>query len=359
MPRSAATLATFVKTPAGRWKAVVRIQGFPTTSKTFRLKRDAESWANRTEDEIRRDVYVDRAPSVRLSFKDAMEQYLKEVTPTKAPSTQPRERSRARILLAHFDGYSLAAIKPQTVSDYVDERFEVVGSPDTVRLELALLSNLFTKAIKKWNTGLQINPVSLVEKPGKAERNRRLNGWREARKLFEACAEHSNPMLLWIVKLALYTAMRKSEIRNLRVSQIDLPRARITLQAADTKNSRTRVVPLTERAERVLRDALANPLRPHECDLVFFGDLGKNGKRSGYVFDKVWREVLLRAGIRDLRFHDLRHEATSVLIESGKFDSDIEVMKMTGHSSTQMLKRYAHLRDRYLVDKVRRYPVHA
>ena len=45
-------MATIVKTPSGTWKALIRKTGFPTTIKTFRLKRDAEDWARRTEDEI-------------------------------------------------------------------------------------------------------------------------------------------------------------------------------------------------------------------------------------------------------------------------------------------------------------------
>ena len=45
-------MATIVKTPSGTWKAVIRKTGFPTTVKTFRLKRDAEDWARTTEDEM-------------------------------------------------------------------------------------------------------------------------------------------------------------------------------------------------------------------------------------------------------------------------------------------------------------------
>lgn len=43
-------MATLVKTPSGTWKAVVRKTGFPTATKNFRTKRDAENWARRTED---------------------------------------------------------------------------------------------------------------------------------------------------------------------------------------------------------------------------------------------------------------------------------------------------------------------
>lgn len=54
-------MAIIVKTPAGTWKAVVRKTGWPTNAKTFRTKRDAEDWARRTEDEMVRGVYIQRA----------------------------------------------------------------------------------------------------------------------------------------------------------------------------------------------------------------------------------------------------------------------------------------------------------
>jgi hypothetical protein len=59
------TMPTLVKTPSGSWKAVIRKNGFPTTIKTFRLKRDAEDWARRTEDEMVRGLFIQRTPAER------------------------------------------------------------------------------------------------------------------------------------------------------------------------------------------------------------------------------------------------------------------------------------------------------
>lgn len=65
----------------------------------------------------------------------------------------------------------------------------------------------------------------------------------------------------------------------------------------------------------------------------------------------VWRRVCSRAGIEDLRFHDLRHEATSRLFEKGVFEG-VEVAAITGHKTLQMLKRYTHLRAEDLARKL-------
>jgi hypothetical protein len=62
-------MATFTKTPAGTWKAMIRMKGWPTTSKTFRTKRDAEDWSRRTEDEMVRGVFIQRSASECLLFE--------------------------------------------------------------------------------------------------------------------------------------------------------------------------------------------------------------------------------------------------------------------------------------------------
>lgn len=307
-------MATFVRTTTGKWKALIRIQGHPTKSKTFRLRRDAERWALQSEDAIRRDRYVDQTASSQIGFGAALDTYLATVTSQKRPNTQRREIACAQNLRDFFSSYSLGSIKPSLISSYRSRREAQGKSADTIRLELALLSHLFTKAIKSWDLGLTNNPVLLVDKPKKTVRDRRLNGWREARRLFEACKQHSNPQLLWIVKIALYTAMRKNEIRELNIAQVDFTNKQLLLHSSKTKSGKSRIVPLSDRAERVLRDAINNPLRPRGCDLVFFGEKGHSGQHSGYVIDKIWRATLDRAGIEDLRFHDLRHEAVSILV---------------------------------------------
>jgi hypothetical protein len=98
-------MATIVKTPSGTWKAVIRKTGWPTSSKTFRTKRDAEDWARRTEDEMVRGVYIQRAPGERMTLESALTRYLREVTPTKRESTRASEIKKAQPLLKHLGKY--------------------------------------------------------------------------------------------------------------------------------------------------------------------------------------------------------------------------------------------------------------
>ena len=121
------------------------------------------------------------------------------------------------------------------------------------------------------------NPVAAVRKPAAGPgRNRRLLPGEE-RALLLAWNEASNPMLEWMVRLAIYTSMRAGEIQSLRRDQVDLTKRVVRL--TKTKNGSARTVPLVIQADRVLREALAHPVRPMDTDLVFWGEPGRDGKR--------------------------------------------------------------------------------
>jgi integrase len=278
----------------------------------------------------------------------AVDRYLREVSSTKRESTAYAEKHKAKALKAKLGAYSLAAITPDLVAEYRDERLEAGKSASTVRLELSLLSHLFTIAIKEWRVGLFYNPVSNIRKPAPAKgRDRRLTA-DEEKTLFKACDKHSNPMLGWIARIALFTAMRAGEIKSLTRQQVNLQKRTVLL--TETKNGSARTVPLTREAAEIFRLALSNPVRPLKIDLIFWGEPGRDGVRRPYEFRPAWHRALKKAGIKGLRFHDLRHEAVSRLVEIGLGDQ--EVAAISGHKSMQMLKRYTHLRAEDLVERL-------
>ena len=100
----------------------------------------------------------------------------------------------------------------------------------------------------------------------------------------------------------------------------------------------------------MLHDALNHPIRQLDSDLVFWGESTRGGQRQPYQYHSAWQAAVRRAGIQNLRFHDLRHEAVSRFVEAGLGDQ--EVAAISGHKSMQMLKRYTHLRAEDLVEKL-------
>lgn len=165
-------------------------------------------------------------------------------------------------------------------------------------------------------------------------RDRRLSP-KEERLLLAAVNRHSNPMLGGLFASLWKRACAPQEISSLRRPQVDL--AKRVIRLSDTKNDGSLTVPLGKRATEVFKAAIDNPVRPIDCNLVFFGEPGKDGKRRPYTFTKIWGQLKKRLDLPDFRFHDLRHEAVSRLVEGGM--SDQKVAAISGHKSMQMLRR--------------------
>jgi integrase len=155
-------------------------------------------------------------------------------------------------------------------------------------------------------------------------------------RLFIACREARNRWLLPLLQLALETGMRRRELLRLRWEYIDLNRR--TAHLPDTKNGEARTVPLSTTAVVVL---LGLP-RALYGD-VFPGVTTETVRRS-------YMRVNERTEIEGLRFHDLRHEATTRLLEKGL--NIVEVASVTVHKGLRMLRRYKHLRAEDLAQKL-------
>ncbi len=211
-------------------------------------------------------------------------------------------------------------------------------SESTKRKLAALLSHVFTIARKRWRMDVT-NPIKDIELPSSGRsRKRRLEGDEEARLLQELGKANQAAIVVPMVRLAIETAMRRGELLKLEWSDIRINGDHGTAVLHDTKNKEQRVVPLNS----VACGVLATLPRPIHGGRVF--PIRIDQLRS------AWDFACERAGIQGLRFHDLRHEATSRLFELGL--DRIEAASITGHKTLQMLKDYTHLRAEKLAQKL-------
>jgi|TARA_B100002003_G_scaffold12005_1_gene10353 integrase len=166
----------------------------------------------------------------------------------------------------------------------------------------------------------------------------------EEKRLLQGLKEGSE--LHHFIRLALETGMRRGEILGVKRSHIDFSTR--TLFIPSTKTDSPRTVPLSSAAINALRAQMRASQRHsgdvislHEPPLFSYTPRGLSG-----AFLRLCRRI----GIDDLRFHDLRHEATSRLFEKGL--NPVEVATITGHKDTRMLMRYTHLRAEDLARKL-------
>lgn len=332
-------MASIKKVGDLQWKVQVRRKGYPNQYGTFRTSQQAQAWARQIESEMDRGVFVSRGEAERTTVSDLIERYREDELPKKrgkgfGPALNALE--------SRLGKYSLAALSSKLVTDYRKKRLATV-SADTTRKEINLLSKLIDLAGKEWGMPLPSNPCSMVSRPapGKA-RERRLEG-DELGRLLAECEPHAGAL----VRFAIETAARLGELLSVKWADVDLKKQVMTVRGIDERGTKNgdavRQVPLSSAAVEVLEGLKALPLSIDGRVFWWW--------KASDSFNKTWRRVCARAGVDGLRFHDLRHEATSRLFEKGVFDS-MEVASITGHKTLQMLKRYTHLRAEDLAKKM-------
>lgn len=312
------------------WHCQIRKKGFPTVTKTFRTKSNAESWAKIAESEMVRGVYTDTSEAESTTLREALERYQVEVSAHK--KSHNNELSTIRLWKERpLADSSLASIRQVDIAKYRDERIKEVG-PASVRNELALLSHLFTIAATDWNMGIQ-NPVLNVRKPKPNKPRERRLSEDELQRIIAATESSELPA---IIRLLTETAMRRGEVFSLRWDTIDLKKQ--TAHLLDTKNGESRYVPLSKRAIETLTSL------PRRIDGNVFGITPNAATRA-------FSRARTRAKIENATLHDLRHEAVSRLFED-KGLKIMEVASVSGHKSLSMLKRYTHLSAEIIAQKL-------
>jgi len=325
-------MATITKRGTRQWQAKVRKRGYPTESKTFTTKARAEEWARWGESEMDRGVFVSTAEAETTTLDDLLKRYERDVLPTK--KSRADVKSRMKVISRLIGFYSAASLTPKVLAAYRDERLGQVKG-HTVRKELHLIGRILRHAQRELEIGLpRGNPVDSISIPTQPKgRERRLDHGEE-HSLFESANRYGG-QIAEIVEFAIETGMRRGEISNLRLQDVDFKKRTATLR--DTKNGEARTVALSTRAVEILG------AMPRNLDGRVFS---MRPDSITQAFDRVCRQV----GIEDLRFHDLRHEATSRLFEMGL--GIMEVSFITGHKDLVTLRRYTHLKPEDLARKL-------
>jgi integrase len=311
----------------------IRRTGYPEQSRTFDTAKQAEVWERSIESAIDSGTFKDISSLKVISLQSLLQRYLDEITPTKRSAS--RESLRIQKLMRHpIAQRSLISLKSVDFSQFRIERLKEVSNR-TCQMDLTQLSHAYTIAIKDWSMPLE-NPLTSIRKPPVTRaRDRRLVEDEEARLLAASMDSRSRaPSLSFCIQLAIETGMRAGEIVNLSWDEIKLSKSVIKLDI--TKNGEARTVPLSAQAEALIR-ALPRPAEGGRLTSFF----DSNGLSAAF------RRSCIRAGIVNLHFHDLRHEAASRLAPG--IESITTLCKVMGWKTIQMALRYYHPTDDELV----------
>nr|WP_253762715.1 site-specific integrase [Ruegeria sp. HKCCD4884] len=217
---------------------------------------------------------------------------------------------------------------------YRDQRIKSMKAATVVR-ELGWLQHALDVACEDWGQNLpQGNPVKPVRRPKIDNRRERRLQEGEWQALLGAVNQARSPFMKPLLTLALETGMRRGELLSIQWRHVGIERRTVFLP--QTKNGRARTVPLSPNAVAVL---MGLPRGEDRCFPL-----------SGNSVRLAFERLRQRAGVVDLTFHDIRHEAVSRFVESGL--SLVQVQMISGHRDLRMLMRYTHLQADDIVAKL-------
>jgi integrase len=262
--------------------------------------------------------------------------------------------SRGQVLKDFFAGKTFREIKPLAIIGFANDRLKSITkrgttrSPVTVSKEVALASAVFRMAISEGvateNPCASLGLAMKRRLPARNKRDRVLS-CEEEPKLFAQLVgrrDHLNS----IVRFALDTGLRKSELCRLEVQHVNLTQEcrfftidgkRVELQpngllVAKSKSGKPRIVPLTADARRIAEIRIADTTTRK----YIFGSSRTGGMTS--EFKTAFVGAVRDAGLEDFRFHDLRHTFATRLNETGA--DPFVIRDLLGHSTVTMSSDY-------------------
>lgn len=326
-----------IRTRGNKYQARVRIKG-ENLSKNFTNKRDAQAWVREMEADIERGKAVGSTDTL----SDVIDRYIAEKDPVKNQIT---------MFNWYRDFMGQKKLRELRKADFVKardalkkERNKRTGepfAPATCNRYSMNMAGVLTVAVEEWFL-LETNPARIKQLPEDNARDRVLTP-DEQERLLTAVEESEEVALLPFTLMAMGSGCRAGELLNLRWKDVDLEAGLAILR--NTKNGDTRTIPVVGYALDSLKDYRKKfAAIPMANAFVFQNSTG----RAPFAYHRSWDKARKAADIGDLRFHDLRHTAASLLAMKGRTLG--EVGALLGHRSIQTTRRYAHYATAHTLD---------
>ena len=335
------------------WQVIVRVKGHKPIARTFDTPEEARAFGDGLEKEVRTVVKrehraVELARKANPTQADYNEKDLRSVLRRFALSDESLARDKKSLptILANVGDIGLGDIKKAWAKAYIEKlrRKKTRAKKQFSFASLAVHFQIIRKACNWQAEELELAaPVlplstSLFPAGWENKRERRLEPDEERAIMKRLRRVKSPARYQWrlLVKLALETGARLQELIKAEWRNVDVSRGIWTIPAADTKTRKTRPVPISRKAVRIFK--ALKLISKAESPRVFHA-MGTPGTVSA-----GFHKFVLDAGVVDFRFHDLRHEAISRMVLHKRELRTFEIMKIVGHSNSEMLVRYANLR---------------
>ncbi len=271
---------------------------------------------------------VKRGDKAEMTLHDLFQEYMDRRASFNKRSDKPK--ANYRLYLSHWGKRKISTIKHEEV-DRLHKKLGKDNGRVTANIALKLLHVMFNKAINAWRIWQGANPAHGIEKFPEQSRDRFLQS-DELPRFFQAVANEENETIRDYVLLSLLTGARRANVLSMRWEDVNFDRAEWRIH--ETKNGTPQTVTLSPEAMAVLRNR-----KPVEAAAFVFPGIGKHGHLAEPK--KGWKRILGRAGIADLRIHDLRRTLGSWQAKSGA--SLAIIGKSLNHKNQNTTAIYARL----------------
>lgn len=236
-------------------------------------------------------------------------------------------------ILPAFGHLYMDEFTPQHLMKFISEHRKTHANGSVNRVVI-ILRYIFNLALR-WNVaGIKSNPTANVPLLEEHVHKERFLTTEETQALMTAIKASDNKMLQYIIPMLIMTGARKREVLDLQWSDLDLEQRQWRLAEANNKSKKVRHIPLSDG----VMDLLASIPKLDGCPFVFPNE---KTMKPFVSFFCSWDTARKKAGLADVRIHDLRHSFASFLVNAGC--PIYEVKELLGHSQIKTTQRYAHL----------------
>jgi integrase len=234
-------------------------------------------------------------------------------------------------ILPELGRYFLDEIRPDFILAVTNKMRGEEYAPGSIARVIIILRYIFNLAVKWKVVPPGTNPASGIPVPPDVQRSRYL-GKEEAARLLASIRADENRIAANAILLLFLTGARRNEVTQAEWSYVDWQRG--TLFVPKSKNGQPRYIQLNSAAIELLKSAARTDGNPY----IF--PAPTTGRPMPNLFFP-WDRIRQRAGLNDLRLHDLRHSFASFLVNNGKELYDVQ--NLLGHTNLRSTQRYSHL----------------
>ena len=269
----------------------------------------------------------------RYSWQDAVIRYLAE---TSGKATQETDKTHLRWLDPYLNDLMLDDINRDMLERIMAKRIADKVANSTVNRTMEIVRAVLRKAAFDWEWLDRVPKVRMLPEP---KRRIRWITRDEAERLIQVLPDH----LAAMVRFSLETGLRRANVTGLQWSQIDLVRRTAWIHPDQAKARKAIAVPLSVSAVNVIREQIGK----HSTHVFSY-----HGSSITQVNTKAWRAALVKVGIKEFRWHDLRHTWASWHVQAG---TPLHVLQeLGGWECVEMVRKYAHFSSQHLTEYVDR-----